>query len=197
MIEKKEIKSAFESMMFVWGEPLDVKNAGEVMGLDEKEAYAYFKEIQQEYEKEGRGIAVREIDGAFQFITKSENFGYLQRLCTPVKERRLSQSALEVLAIIAYRQPVTKGEIDAIRGVKNERIIEGLIKKDLIEETGRSAAVGRPILYGTTIGFLKHFGFESLKELPEIENIEETLKETEDSGDETEQLEIKDLTEEI
>ena len=186
---KKEIKSAFESMMFVWGEPLDVKNAGEVMGIETDEAYAYFKEIQEEYAKEGRGIVVREIDGAFQFVTKSENHGYLRRLCTPVKERRLSQAALEVLAIIAYRQPVTKGEIDSIRGVKSERILEGLIKKELIEETGRSTAIGRPILYGTTTRFLRHFGFESLKELPEIEDIEDTLN-VRDNSAVMEQLEI-------
>ena len=190
---KKEIKSAFESMMFIWGEPLEAKTAGEVMGVSTEEAYAYFKEIQTEYKAEERGIAVREIDGAFQFITKRENFEHLRRLCTPVKERRLSQSALEVLAIIAYRQPVTKGEIDAIRGVKSERIIDGLIKKDLVEEIGRSAAIGRPILYGTTKGFLRHFGFESLKELPEIEDLEDTLNERENAAG-MEQLEL-DFTE--
>ncbi len=104
-------------------------------------------------------------------------------MCTPVKEKKLSQSALEVLAIISYKQPITKGEIDSIRGIKCDRVIEGLLKKDLIEEKGRSTAIGRPILYGTTDAFLKHFGFESLKDLPDIENIESAVS-AEDPQDE-------------
>jgi segregation and condensation protein B len=179
MPNRNTIKSAFESMMFVWGEPLDIKTAAEVVNIDRKTAYEYFKELQREYDDEERGLAVREIDGAFQFVTRAENFDYLQRLCTPVKEKKLSQAALEVLAIIAYRQPVTKGEIDAIRGVKCERVIDGLMKKDLVEEVGRSSAIGRPILYGTTKSFLRHFDFESLRDLPEIEDIEDAIHEPE------------------
>ena len=105
-------------------------------------------------------------------MTREENADYIERLCTPVKARKLSQSALEVLAIVAYKQPVTKGEIEAIRGIKCDRVMEGLIKKDLVCEKGRSDAVGRPILYGTTDTFLKNFGFSSLKELPPIDDIE-------------------------
>ncbi|MDR3296481.1 MAG: SMC-Scp complex subunit ScpB [Clostridiales Family XIII bacterium] len=191
MPDRKTVKSAFESMMFVWGEPLDVKAAAEVAGVDRKEAYAYFKELQSEYEEAGRGLVIREIDGAFQFVTNPENFEYVRRFCTPVREKRLSQAALEVLAIIAYRQPVTKGEIDAIRGVKCERVLEGLIKKGLVEETGRSNAVGRPLLYATTRAFLQHFSFESLRELPEIEDIEgAVLAPDENDADEMEQISI-------
>lgn len=180
MTSKKTIKSAFESMLFVWGEPLDVKVAAEIFNMNWKDAYDYFKELQAEYEQEGRGIQIREIDKTFQFCTNMENSEYIERLCTPVKEKRLSQSALEVLAIIAYKQPVTKGEIESIRGIKCDRVIEGLMKKDLIAEVGRSAGIGRPILYGTTSIFLKNFGFKDLKELPDIDDIGSIVREEEE-----------------
>jgi segregation and condensation protein B len=176
MTSKRTIKSAFESMLFVWGDPLDVKTAAEVFNIDWKEAYDYFHELQKEYEEQGRGIAIREIDKSFQLCTCPENSEYIERLCTPVKEQRLTQSAMEVLAIVAYKQPVTKSEIESIRGIKCDRVIEGLSKKALIEEVGRSAGIGRPILYGTTRVFLQHFGFKNLKELPEIEDISDVLR---------------------
>ncbi len=172
MNSKKTIKSAFESMMFVWGQPLDVKAAAEIFNINWKDAYECFKELQEEYEQEGRGVRIREVNKSFQFVTAEENIEYIERLCTPVKHKRLSQSALEVLAIVAYKQPVTKGEIEAVRGIKCDRVIEGLQKKDLVAEVGRSSAIGRPILYGTTDTFLKYFGFENLKELPDIGNLE-------------------------
>lgn len=176
MTSKKTIKSAFESMMFVWGEPLDVKLAAEVFNMNPKEAYDCFLELQEEYEQEARGIRIREINKSFQFVTDIDNDEYIQRLCTPVKVKRLSQSALEVLAIIAYKQPVTKGEIESIRGIRCDRVVDGLIAKELVEEKGRSDRIGRPLLYGTTDNFLKHFGFKSLKELPDIEDIEAAME---------------------
>ena len=176
MTSKKTMKSAFESMMFVWGEPLDVKLAAEVFNMNPKDAYDCFKELQEEYEQEARGIRIREINKSFQFVTDIDNAEYIERLCTHVKVKRLSQSALEVLAIIAYKQPVTKGEIESIRGIRADRVVDGLIAKELVEEKGRSDRIGRPILYGTTDTFLKHFGFKSLKELPEIEDIEAAME---------------------
>ena len=142
--------------------------AADVFNITKEEAYECFKELQAEYEQEGRGIVIREVNKAFQFVTREENADYVRRLCTPVKAKKLSQSALEVLAIIAYKQPVTKGEMEAIRGIKCDRVIEGLEKKGLVAQVGRSGSVGRPILYGTTDDFLKQFGFETLKELPDI-----------------------------
>lgn len=175
MASKKTIKSAIESMMFVWGKPLHIKEIAEIFNVDKKEIYDYCKELQDEYEQEGRGIVIREVNKSFQFVTRKENLDYIERLCTPVKHRKLSQSALEVLAIVAYKQPVTKGEIEAVRGIRCDRVIEGLSRKNLVAEVGRSDAVGRPILYGTTDEFLKQFGFETLKELPSIEDIEGVL----------------------
>lgn len=175
MTGNKAMKSAVESMMFTWGEPLEAKMAADVLNITKEEAYELFKELQAEYEQEGRGIVIREVNKAFQFVTREENADYVRRLCTPVKAKKLSQSALEVLAIIAYKQPVTKGEMEAIRGIKCDRVVEGLMKKNLVEELGRSTAIGRPLLYGTTDSFLKNFGFASLKELPDIEDIESVL----------------------
>jgi segregation and condensation protein B len=174
-MNKKLIKSAFESMLFTWGDPLPAKDAGNVMGIEPEEALELMRELQTEYEQEGRGIVIREINGSFQYVTREVNADYIERLCTPVKIRKLSQSALEVLAIVAYKQPVTKGEIEAIRGIKCDRVMDGLVAKGLVEAVGRSQAIGRPILYGTTDGFLMHFGFSSLKDLPEIEDIDSVI----------------------
>ncbi len=175
MSSKKTIKSAFESMMFTWGEPLEVKAAAEVFNISKEEALECFLELQQEYEQEGRGIVIRRVNQAFQFVTRAENADYVRSLCTPVKVKKLSQSALEVLAIVAYKQPVTKGEIEAIRGIKCDRVIEGLLRKELVMEKGRADTIGRPILYGTTDTFLRNFGFSSLKELPKIEDIDSLM----------------------
>ena len=172
MSSKKTIKSAFESMLFTWGEPLEAKAAADVFNITRQEAIEYFTELQQEYEQEGRGIVIRRINQSFQFVTREENADYVKKLCTPVKTKRLSQSALEVLAIIAYKQPVTKGEIEALRGIRCDRVVDGLLKKELICEKGRSDSVGRPILYGTTDIFLQNFGFSSIKDLPQIDDIE-------------------------
>lgn len=162
-------------MMFTWGDPLQVRDAAEVFNISKEEALECFLELQQEYEQEGRGIVIRRINQSFQFVTREENADYVRSLCTPVKVKKLSQSALEVLAIVAYKQPVTKGEIEAIRGIKCDRVMEGLMKKELVCEKGRAEAIGRPILYGTTDTFLKNFGFSSIKELPEIDDIESAM----------------------
>ncbi|MCQ2545558.1 MAG: SMC-Scp complex subunit ScpB [Clostridia bacterium] len=176
----KTIKSAIESMMFVWGEPLNIKDVADIFNVDKKEIYECCKELQEEYEQEGRGIVIREVNKSFQFVTRKENLDFIERLCTPVRRRRLSQSALETLAIIAYKQPVTKGEIEAIRGIRCDRVMEGLVGKNLIAQIGRADTVGRPMLYGTTDEFLKQFEFESLKDLPPIEDIEGVIFEDEE-----------------
>ena len=169
MTTGKSIKSAFESMMFIWGEALDAKTAADVLNISEKQALDILLSLQEDYEENGGGIRIRKINKSFQFVTPDENAEYIERLCTPVKRRKLSQSALEVLAIVAYKQPVTRGEIENVRGIKCERVLEGLIAKKLITEKGRSSGIGRPILYGTTDEFLKYFGFETIKDLPDID----------------------------
>ncbi len=182
MYSNKTMKSALETMMFMWGDPLEVKDAAEVLEADKDEVRKLFRELQNEYEQEGRGIRIQEADDAFRFVTLAENDLFLKKLCTPVRIRRLSQAALEVLAIIAYRQPVTRSEIDSIRGIKSERVIDGLIDKGLVEVKGRSEGVGRPLIYATTKEFLTKFGFASLKDLPEVPEYEEMRRDREEEG---------------
>jgi segregation and condensation protein B len=170
------IKSAFESMMFVWGDPLDAGVAANAMNIPKAEAVECFRELVREYDEQERGVRVREVNGKYQYVTYEDNYDYIRSIVTPAKERRLTQAALETLAIIAYKQPVTKGEIDSVRGIRSERVIEGLMKKGLVEERGRSNAVGRPILYGTTDLFLTNFDLTTIKELPLIEDIEEAIQ---------------------
>jgi segregation and condensation protein B len=182
MYSNKTMKSALETMMFMWGEPLEVKDAAEVLEADKDEVRKLFKELQTEYEQEGRGIRIQEAGDDFRFVTLADNDMFLKKLCTPVRIRRLSQAALEVLAIIAYRQPVTRSEVDSIRGIKSERVIDGLIDKGLVEVKGRSEGVGRPLIYATTREFLTKFGFSSLKDLPEVPEYEEMRREREEEG---------------
>lgn len=181
MKSKKTVKSALESILFVWGEPLDVKVAAEVFNMPWKEVYGYLQELAAEYEQEQRGIVIREVDKCFQFVTREENSIFIEKMCTPVKDKRLSTSAMEVLAIVAYKQPVTRSEIESIRGIKCDRVLEGLEKRELVEEVGRSGGIGRPILYGTTRVFLEKFGFQSIKELPEIHDIEGVFSNSEEN----------------
>ena len=162
-------------MLFVWGEPLPAGDAAQVFDISEKEAVRIFEELREEYLEGDRGIQIRRINRSYQFVTKPENADAIRQLCTPVRIRRLSQAALEVLAIVAYKQPVTKGQIDAIRGVRCDRVVDGLLKKGLIRERGRARTIGRPALYATTDRFLEQFGFESLKDLPEIGDITEIM----------------------
>jgi segregation and condensation protein B len=172
MQNNNRIKSAFESMMFIFGEPISVKVAAAAVGIEKVEAFACFRELVIEYEERNSGLRVRETDGRFGFVTYEENFDYIRAITTPAKERRLSQAALEVLAIVAYKQPVTKSEIDSIRGIKSDRVLEGLVLKELIEDRGRGDAIGRPTLYGTTGKFLEYFDLKDLGELPDLDDEE-------------------------
>lgn len=171
-LEKKKIKSALESMMFVWGSPLPASTAAEALGVTKAYAVKCFNELRDEYSERGSGISIREINGRFQFCTVPENELYISNLCAPVKSKRLSSAAMEVLTIIAYRQPVSRSEIEFVRGLKSENVLYGLQKKGLIMEKGRGTGLGRPILFGTTDLFLEKFGISSLDELPEIEDPE-------------------------
>jgi len=171
MSAHSRIKSAMESLLFVWGDPLDAKVCADLFDIPLQEMLETLRELMGDYEQRESGLRIREADQTFQLCTNPENDDYIQRLCTPVKEKRLTQAALEVLAIVAYRQPVTKGEIDSIRGVRSDRALEGLVKRELVREAGRSQAIGRPVMYATTKAFLVQFGFESLEDLPLIEDV--------------------------
>ena len=157
---KANIKSAIESMLFVSGEPLSLRELSNNLEIKDKVVEEIIKEMMSEYEDENRGIRLISIDGAYQLVTKSEKKN---------KRHSLSQASIESLAIIAYKQPITRIDIDEIRGVKSESAIQKLVERGLIKDIGRLEVPGRPILYGTTDEFLRQFGLETLKELPSLD----------------------------
>jgi segregation and condensation protein B len=164
----RQLKSIIEGLLFAAGdEGLDVKQIAEVIDLPPRETSAILEEMAEDFKREERGIQIVEIAGAYQLTTLPEHAPYFEKLAQSPTRSSLSQAALETLAIIAYKQPLTRIDIEEIRGVKSDRAIQTLLAKNLIEETGRAETVGRPILYGTTKAFLDYFGLAGLHELPE------------------------------
>ena len=166
---KSEIKSAIESMLFVSGEPLALRELSNNLGLKEKNVEEILNEMANEYEDKNRGIRLISINGGYQLVTESENSDFVQKLLKKNKKHSLSQASIESLAIIAYKQPITRIDIDEIRGVKSESAITRLIERGLIKDIGRLEVPGRPILYGTTDEFLRQFGLQTIKELPSLD----------------------------
>ncbi|MDR1206507.1 MAG: SMC-Scp complex subunit ScpB [Peptococcaceae bacterium] len=157
-----------EALLFVSGEPLSVKALVSLTQIPEDEVLAQLKDLKADYERERRGFTLEELAGGFLFATRPEHSVYIERLVRP-RLNTLTQAALETLSIIAYRQPVTRPEIDDIRGVNSDSSVGTLLERGLIEEKGRKETPGRPMIYGTTQDFLKYFGFKSLRELPPAE----------------------------
>ncbi|MBO0958101.1 SMC-Scp complex subunit ScpB [Neobacillus sp. MM2021_6] len=167
--------SILESLLFAAGdEGLSLKQIAEVLEVDELMASGMIEELRKEYAEINRGIMIVQLAGTYQLATKKENAIYLKKLVDSPHTSTLSQAALETLAIIAYKQPITRAEIEDIRGVKTERPLHTLVSKVLIKEVGRAEGTGRAYLYGTTKEFLDYFGLKSLKELPQLpEKVEE------------------------
>ncbi|MFC3882776.1 SMC-Scp complex subunit ScpB [Bacillus songklensis] len=164
-------KSVIESLLFVAGdEGLALAQISEVLNIKNEEAVQAVQELQKDYQETKRGIEIIEIAGTYQLATKTENVEYVKRLIEVPTNQSLSQAALETLAIVAYRQPITRVEIEEIRGVKTERPLQTLVAKALIKEVGRAEGAGRAILYGTTKEFLSYFGLKSIDELPPLSN---------------------------
>lgn len=164
-----------ESLLFAAGdEGLSLKQMANVMEIPKQEVLELLNLLQEEYEKnKQRGITIVQFAGTYQLATKKEYVNYLKRLVEVPNSSTLSQAALETLTIIAYKQPITRAEIEDIRGVKTERPIQTLTAKGLIQEVGRAEGTGRPILYGTTVEFLDYFGLKDLKELPPLPETDE------------------------
>ena len=171
---KSDIKSAIESMLFVSGEPLALRELSNNLELKEKNVEEILSEMANEYEDKSRGIRLISLDEAYQLVTKSENSEFVQKLLKKNKKHSLSQASIESLAIVAYKQPITRVDIDEIRGVKSESALQRLLERDLIKDVGRLEVPGRPILYGTTDEFLRQFGLQSLNELPSLDLYEDS-----------------------
>lgn len=167
--ETPAIISAIESLLFVSGEPLNPKELAANLELPEKKVKEVLDIMIEEYKSEKRGIKLIAIEGGYQLVTKPENSDFVQRLLKKNKRQSLSQASLESLSIIAYKQPITRIDIDEIRGVKSESAIQRLVERELIKEVGRLEVPGRPILYGTTDEFLRQFNLQALDELPSLD----------------------------
>jgi len=161
-----------EGLLFVVGdEGVTLKEICEILNIKEEEAKELLVNLKEEYENNNRGIKISFLGETFKLTTKKEHKEYYQKLITN-KESILSQSQLEVLAIIAYNEPITRIEIDEIRGISSAYIVKKLLSKDLIKVVGKSDLPGRPNMYRTTREFLDFFGLASINDLPEIVNIE-------------------------
>lgn len=164
-----EIKGVIEGLLFVSGdEGISLKQICKVLGISEETAKHIINELKYDYDRSDRGIMIMESQDILHLTTKPEHSHYYKKLLEIPRSTRLSQAALETLAIIAYRQPITKTEIEEIRGVKSDGPVHTLLGRSLIEEMGRKDTVGRPILYGTSKEFLTFFGLTSLEELPSL-----------------------------
>jgi segregation and condensation protein B len=164
-------KSILEALLFAAGdEGLSLEQISSVLEVTEEEAKDALYDLKELYQNEDRGICVVELAGVYQLATKKVHAPYLKKLVETPSAHTLSQASLETLAIVAYKQPITRIEIEAIRGVKTERPLQTLMAKALIQETGRAEGAGRPYLYGTTKEFLDYFGLKSLDELPALQD---------------------------
>lgn len=163
-----KIKGVIEGLLFISGdEGIEARQLAEIVELPEETVVDLIEDMKADFRRNGRGIQIVEVARAYQLTTLPEHLPYFEKLATSPSQSTLSQAALETLAIIAYKQPITRSEIEEIRGVKCEKALNTLLSKQLIREAGRAEGVGRPILYATTKEFLEYFGLRHLEDLPE------------------------------
>ncbi len=166
-----EAEAAIEAILFVSGEAVSAKKLAFALEQNESTTKSIIRNLMLKYDKAERGLKIIEINNAYQMCTKAEYFEYIRKLYTTQQKQILSQTLLETLAIVAYKQPITKSQIEEIRGVSADHAINKLVERNLVKEVGRSDAPGKPILFGTTEEFLRYFGFTSADGLPKIEDI--------------------------
>ena len=171
--DKEKYFSILESVLFVSGEPMKLKNIAEILECSNNFAKKLLKEMMFMYEENNRGIKLVNMNDEYQLVTKPSNSDYVIKILKTSGRQALSQASLETLAIIAYKQPITRIDVDEIRGVKSDSAVSKLLEKKLIKESGRMDAPGRPILYTTTEEFLKNFNLQNIKELQSLESIME------------------------
>ncbi len=163
-----------EAVLFAAGNPVPVKELAAILELDVLGTQNILTRLQQELDERHSGLTLRQVAGGYQLATRPEAFATVERL-SQVVDRKISAPTMETLSIIAFKQPITKAEIEQIRGVRIERALQKLIELELIAEVGRKQVLGRPILYGTTDTFLRCFGINTLDELPELPTTEEAV----------------------
>ena len=173
------LKPHLEALLFAAGDPISAAQLATILEIPEDHVRLLLAELKNDLNSAERGITLVEVAGGYQLVTKGELAATVEKLAG-VQDSRLSLPALETLAIIAYKQPITRGEIDFIRGVQSDSVLATLLDKGLIKELGRKEGPGRPILYGTTDTFLLHFGLNSINELPKFEDFNNNVEEFEE-----------------
>ena len=183
-MEIREAKTILEAVLFAMGGSVELKSLAEAVGQDEETTGKLVRSLADDYDAQGRGMRIIELEHAFQMCTRPEYYENLIRVAAQPRKYMLTEVLLETLSIIAYKQPVTKPEIEKIRGVKSDHAVNKLIEYGLVEEVGRLNVPGRPLLFGTTEEFLRSFGVSSLEELPDAspEQIEEFKAEAEEEA---------------
>lgn len=162
-----ELKGHIEALLFVNGDPLSAHRIADILKIDKQNVEDLIVKLKHDMESNNRGLTIIKVAGGYQLCTKPDLSGVIEALAQVV-EPKLSAAALETLSIIAFRQPITKQEIEMLRGVRVDRVVTTLLERSLIEEIGRKEVIGRPILYGTTEEFLKCFGLNCIEDLPDL-----------------------------
>ena len=166
-MDQAKLCGIIEAVLFVCGEPVQIADIAHSLDMTESELSEAVGKLRDNYDLDQRGLRLNQFGGSIQLSIRPEFAPFVEKLLQPVQKQSLSQAAMETLSIIAYRQPVTKSDIESVRGVKCDYSVQSLMNKGLIVDVGRRETLGRPILYGTTEKFLSHFGIETLDELPE------------------------------
>ena len=171
-VEREKAKAVIEAILFVMGDSVEIARLAEVIEEDRRETRAILKEMQAAYQAGDKGIELTWLEDAVQLCTKNEMYEYLVKIAKTPRKYTLSDTMLETLSIIAYKQPVTKLDIERIRGVNADFAVNRLVEFELVQELGRLDAPGRPMLFGTTEQFLRSFGVKSLSDLPELNPVQ-------------------------
>ena len=170
------LASIIESILFVSGNEVAINDISEKLGVSDEEVLLTARELQNKYDLETSGINLLIFNNKLQFCSNPANGVSVETVLNPIKERELSKSMLETAAIIAYKQPVTRAELDQIRGVNSDYALQSLMKLEVVEVVGRKDAIGKPLLYGTTDKFLKRFQISSLDELPDVNELMKKIR---------------------
>jgi segregation and condensation protein B len=172
-MEDKEIRSVLEAIFFIAGEPLSIDALKKILEIDSTEIERLIKELIADYTIKNTGLLITEVAGGIQMVTNPACAPWVKKLLSTAVPAKLSQPSLETLAIIAYKQPIIKAEIEAIRGVNSDGVVKTLLDRRLVKILGRKEVPGRPLMYGTTKEFLQYFGLKDLSELPTLKEFQE------------------------
>lgn len=180
-----DIKEIIKALLFAWGDPLDIKTISDICEVDSEEMERAIEDLRSEMDSSNDGLKIIRMNSSYQLISRDIYFDYVKKLLSEKPKNNLSNASIETLSIIAYKQPVTKMQIEKIRSVKSDGPVNTLLDRGLIEEVGRLDTPGKPILYGTSDIFLRSFGIEDLSELPDI-NMDINIERQDNGESETE-----------